>query len=266
MRATGTPVLQVNVEPTREVMEYASVSTTEFLDDAQCQLALATVYELKAFWQSHEAAGGTLPAGVPWNHPFFTLGTPCYIGAKTHNKEDGYFAPAQEKNPVMKKAFSWFYDALREKIELVLGEPATFAEDAAVPGFHIFPTRPGVDYPGSGMHQDIQYKMLPWRSPQAVDFKNPISFTVPLELPEQGGGLNIYNGPLADILLAPEDTRAAIFESARAYVPYRCGTMVLQEGHCFHEVAGRRNDRTAVNRVTLQGHGLKRGNVWELYW
>ena len=51
-----------------------------------------------------------------------------------------------------------------------------------------------------------------------------------------------------------------------AYHPYRIGGLVLHSGHKVHQIAPANDGQRGDERITLQGHGIRCGGVWNLYW
>ena len=50
-----------------------------------------------------------------------------------------------------------------------------------------------------------------------------------------------------------------------AHVPYRVGMAVCHSGHRLHQIASH-DFAPGDERITLQGHGIMRKGVWQLYW
>ena len=246
------------------IVQRAKIESIKFLTADQCRIAQSAIYHLKDLWQPHDHNTARATNAIP--HPFYTLGVPSYLGAANHEKETNYYNKAKTLNPMMMKEFRWLYEDISAALSNVLGKNVCFTQKLALPGFHIFPTRRGVQYPCVGMHLDLQYKLHNWDSSNEIDFKNPISFTVPISLSENGGGLNVCDRPVGQMMFMNDKERQLVFDQETRYIPYHLGELIIHQGLWFHEVAERRNEQSETDRITLQGHGLFGANSWTLYW
>ena len=52
----------------------------------------------------------------------------------------------------------------------------------------------------------------------------------------------------------------------RRFLPYRCGELVIHSGLMFHQIAEWKEIIPDDKRITLQGHGLRHGDGWIIYW
>lgn len=243
-------------------MPKARIERVDFLTVEECKSVESTVCRLKRLWEPRRKteADGFI------RHPFYTLGVASYIDAVTHDKAANYFSKARELNSILRAELPDLYDKLIASLSEYLGQPVSFAPKLALPGFHIFPTEPGVQYPEVELHLDLQYKYIPWERPEEIDFRNPVSFTVPISLPEEGGGLNVCDLPAAGIMLLGDEERESVLNSKVRYIPYALGRMVVQRGLLLHGVAKRHNVSSQTDRITFQGHAVLRGDTWQLYW
>ncbi|MFP3943097.1 MAG: hypothetical protein ACLFWF_04350 [Alphaproteobacteria bacterium] len=243
-------------------MPNARIELLDFLDTEECRAVEQTVLRLRDLWELREKPGSD---GVV-RQSYYTLGVPSYLDAVTHDKEAGYYSKARELNPTLGSEFKGLYDKLKTFLSACLGKPVTFAPGLALPGFHIYPAEPGVQYSAFELHLDLQYKYLHWERPEEIDFANPVSFTVPVTLPDEGGGLNVCELSSPRFMLLNRDRLQSALAEKTRYVPYVRGRMALQWGMLLHGVAKWRNVGSRSPRITLQGHALRRRDSWQVYW
>ena len=65
----------------------------------------------------------------------------------------------------------------------------------------------------------------------------------------------------------PESKRDIIrgmFE--RQYYPYSTGQLIVHSGMYLHQIAAMSEVVPGGERITYQGHALRFGNSWRLYW
>ena len=106
-------------------------------------------------------------------------------------------------NPVLIRSFSWLYELVIEEFSKILGKLEVVRE-LGYPGFHIFGHKPGqrshpacveaFQSPSASLHFDHQYEEhgAYWELFDDVNLKETLSFTLPVELPKNGGGLWIW--------------------------------------------------------------------------
>jgi hypothetical protein len=224
------------------------------LDDRTCAATCDAVLALRARWIRR----------MP-EVEFFTLGAASYL-----DREPDYTARLVALNPVLRAHFASLHAAVTAALAEIVEEPVELASDKALPGFHVWGV-PGIPTePVTSLHFDLQFEHLAW--PDAVDLTRTLSFTLPLRLPRGGGGLSLWDttkdrvdafyceagfrGTLNDLtLLLPEH-----------FEPYRCGELVIHSGLELHRIAPVAAVVPDDLRVTLQGHGLRVGNRWQIYW
>jgi hypothetical protein len=224
------------------------------LDDSACAAACDAVLALRARWIRR----------VP-QVEFFTLGTASYL-----DREPDYTTRLTALNPVLRAHFAPLHAAVTAALAEIVEEPVALAVDKALPGFHVWGV-PGIPTePVASLHFDLQFEQLAW--PDGADLRRTLSFTLPLRLPRGGGGLSLwdttkdrvdafyreagFHGTLNDLtLLLPE-----------RFEPYRCGELVVHSGLELHRIAPVAAVVPDDLRITLQGHGLRVGNRWQIYW
>ena len=214
---------------------------------------------------------------------FYTLGVATYIDGITDIQY--YYDYIKSQNPVFKDYFSWLYDLVIYNLWGEIGE-CQVADFLAYPGFHIFGTKPNeppkmatkmyMEQPSATIHVDLQHEQheFLWNHFKEVDLENTLSFTLPIQVPTNGGGLNTW-----------EEESMKQYEIDNKYtkhmkeldyskwgdygeptvVPYTAGEMFYFIGSLVHQIAPAYNADFNDRRISLQGHGVKCDGVWQLY-
>lgn len=176
---------------------------------------------------------------------FYTIGASAYVDTPAM-----YPVLCQYTNPVLEHLWNNLQYEVMDNI------PARFAPKAArrvnrtaIMGAHIFtPTTNGVRAP---IHTDAPYERINWGG----EITNPFSFTLALEMPAVGGGLDYWpehNTSHVDMLnrlpakALPEPT----------HLRYEAGTMYVHDGLTPHRIANCGDMVAGQHRITLQGHGV----------
>ncbi|MCP5157272.1 MAG: hypothetical protein H6983_24050 [Ectothiorhodospiraceae bacterium] len=197
--------------------------------------------------------------------PFYTLGAASYIDARAGERP--YRALARLHNPWLRQAFGWLYRRVGAVLAARLGAPVQVTEQAAVPGFHVYQACPAFETPVASIHCDRQYALIGWDDGPAPDLAHPLSFTLPVSVPRSGAGLDVWDLPLAAVEgLGHEAFSRLVGERRPARHAYALGELVVHDGHLVHRAAPSTDLQPDDERVTLQGHGLRRGTTWEIYW
>jgi len=228
------------------------IDRIEMLTPEECDNVVQTIHTLEHEWiRRHPTA------------PFFTLGTASYL-----DKDDVYYERAQRYNPLLSEHFGWLHERLLAQLEARLGEPVSFYERFARPGFHVFGgSRMLLETPSASVHCDVQYQRLDWAGLENPDFEHPLSMTLTIKLPASGGGLRVWDIEYQEIVNRPAAELRPIFrERTRHYEPYQAGVMVMHSGHQVHQIAPSDNITKADERLTLQAHGIKCRDGWCIYW
>lgn len=224
------------------------------LDADDCAAAADTVLALRSHWIRRIAGA-----------EFYTLGAASYL-----DEEARYRARAAELNPMLRTHFSAMHAALAGALAEVLAAPIAFAPDKALPGFHVWGV-PGIPTePVASLHFDLQYERLAW--PPEADFAHPISFTLPLRLPRAGGGLSMWDTtkPRVDAFFARGSFSGTLHDLTvlmpERLEPYTRGELIVHSGLELHRIAPIPSVEPDDLRITLQGHGLRVGSCWQIYW
>lgn len=229
------------------------ISEIELLTNAETTEVYQTVHELKQKWiQRHPLL------------PFYTLGLASYIDVP--QDKQGYYQQAKLYNSILRDRLGWLYDRLAEILTEYLQAPITYPENLALPGFHIFLSHPAFTHPVGSIHFDKSY-MFHWQPSPEVDFNNPISFTLTINLPEHGGGLNVWDVQYEEAKqLDNLELEKLANQRHKTFHPYKVGNLVLHSGYAVHQIAPATNLQPKDERITLQGHGIKYQNCWQIHW
>lgn len=186
--------------------------------------------------------------------PFHTLGLAAYLDAVVAAGQGYHRAELRERsNALLARHFRPLLERVAATLRAMLGMPARLAySEAALPGFHIYLPHPALDGPVASVHRDLQYRQaFPAATPGPGDV---LSFTLPLCNPP-GSGLWVWPGA---------DDPGAGAEAAHRFHPYRPGEIVVHDGLAPHQAVlccGHGDPR-----ISLQGHGLRVGGEFLLYW
>jgi hypothetical protein len=235
------------------------------LNTDECSRVHRTIHDLRREW---------IMRGNP-EHPFYTVGAASYIDATSppapSNAPPRYSAVLAETNPMLREHFSWLYARVMYALSVYLQAEVRTADELALPGFHIWCGRE-VPTTSLSIHFDLQYMSIPWPHVARADRGRPLSFTLPIALPREGGGLNSwdlsYEAHMAQVRAA--GTALSMEETTRSrtktFHPYTEGVLTLHSGHTLHQIAAVDRVYPEDERITLQGHGLCCDGVWTIYW
>lgn len=207
-----------------------------------------------------------------WTHrweglPFWTLGAASYLDAA--ERGFAYYAEkARATREVLDREFSSLYASVCGALSDIVEAPAELAENLARPGFHIFDFHPDFMLNKASAHYDLQYELLEWDGYEDVDRDSQISFTLPLALPEAGGGLSLWNLDWLEMReLTEEQRRERIRDNRKPEeLQYHVGAMFVHGGHRLHQMTPMRQGSAGDRRITLQGHAIRSGSRWLVYW
>lgn len=232
-----------------------AVDDIEMLTLEECEQVQAEVLKLRQWW---------IPRNPPL--PFYTLGAASYIDAAARGSAH-YRMLAGSNNPILASTFAWLQQRLCEAMGKALGEPFDFTPGLALPGFHIFLAHPAfAEEDVASAHWDLQFRQIDWLPEDEPDFTAPLSFTLPVSLPQSGAGLNIWEVSHEEAgMLSTQDRERRRQQLHCQYHPYEIGRMVLHSGLYLHQIAPM-GVLPGENRITYQGHALRFAGRWRLYW
>lgn len=221
----------------------------------EAQQITQEVHHSRPYWKQRHATA-----------PFFTLGVASYLDGGA-GKGKAYTEGVAQLNPLLRERFGLLYDRLSDVLTEALKCPVFYDERFSLPGFHIYLGDEVFTRPVAKIHCDLQYRNLDWSGVPGVDFTDPLSFTLPVSLPQSGGGLNYWNLGRTDADTLPREEFAQRFrEQPPEYFPYTEGRLVLHSGQMIHQASLMSDLQPGDERITLQGHGVRVDGRWLLYW
>jgi hypothetical protein len=237
------------------------ITSIPILEPEECVHVRAQVNELRADW---------IQRGTP-EYPFYTIGAASYIdAAPSPGETPRYVERAARYNPLLREHFDWLHTRLLFALSTHLKAVVRTVDDLALPGFHVWE---GENIPRGrdlSIHFDLQYLSIPWADMARSDRTQPISYTLPIRLPREGGGLNSWDLTYEDHMRAVRQRGSTIDQVVKEKSPtfhaYTPGVLALHSGHMLHQIAAVEEIRQDDERITLQGHGLLCDGVWTLYW
>ncbi len=235
----------------RRVSSLSTLGEIDVLSAGECQEVADAVLGDREAWTPRS------PSGL-----FFTLGVNAYMDlAHAADAHASYFGPARGANLLLKQRFAGVHAKLAQALEQELGLPTKYADDLAMPGFHIWVGLGIPRRPGASIHFDLQYQRLLTR-PQYAHASGTVSFTLPVRLPAAGSSLRVWPCTYPD-----DVSRMAAFQQTDPeIVPYHLGRAIVHNGHVLHQIGATPSVQPGDFRITLQGHGLVVDEVLVLYW
>jgi len=248
------------------------IAKIDLITAEECKVLVDKVLTLKEHWISRNNYYGE-DVGVSLAYPdFHTLGAAAYL--------DGPSAHVNNNNELILRHFSDIINMVADVISKELGAPTFLDPDYACPGFHIFRGRDTMLYGtrfGGSIHLDAPHIT----SEFSFDFdkSRPITFTLALSMPKNGGGMNYWleDDHLKDIKRGKTtDQISMLYEYLspqfrnwvdvnKIYEEYKIGTLYIHDGQTLHQVANEVPTFSDDIRVTLQGHGVYRKEGLMLY-
>jgi hypothetical protein len=183
-----------------------------------------------------------------------TIGEPLYIN---RHQLDYYTRCARSDNRRLYRHFTDAYERLAGFFEQRYRAPVVFAEELAIPGFHVFEYPEHGEYGGGCWHFDSLYLQVPYLAVHRDEVSAIVNFTLPVEVPSGGTGMDLCDD-------GPGDDGQG--RGVRISTPYVPGVLVFSEHEHWHRIGAStcRGDRE--RRITLQGHGVCFRGRWLLFW
>ncbi|QLE57058.1 RimK family alpha-L-glutamate ligase [Nostoc sp. TCL26-01] len=248
--------------PSVKQFYHGGILSAEIITTEQCAEVYSTIQDLKEHWLSR----GQEPSA------FFTLGTAAYLDfLNISNFSGDYYPRAKQYNSLLQQHFAWLYELVRNSLEKQLQAPVSYHDDFALPGFHIWQTPAIFTKSTASVHFDLQYQNLNWQNKDTIDFRQTISFTLPIKLPHLGGGLNVWDLTYEELTNSRDPHDLGDIEVMqrlrnKTFHPYTVGNIVLHGGHSLHQIGAIAKVYPDDERITLQGHGVYHNGRWLLYW
>ena len=174
-----------------------------------------------------------------YDFPFYTLGVSAYLDGNTEK----YYSGAKQLNPGMLYWFFKLYQEVSGQLSNYFDEWVLFNPSLALPGFHIFPSNKKLLTVAGNWHLDAPHTTL------GMGDKDTHAFTVAIELPTGGGGMDMKIGG-----------------ESNEYIEYQVGELVLHDGMTPHRIASYREYKPDEYRITLQGHIVRDGKDLIMFW
>lgn len=229
----------------------------DILDAAQAAQAATQLRELEPKW-------------IKRGEGFATLGVAAYLDVICSDEpERTYYNRVAANNAIITQHFDWLLERIRWAIKHRFEMPTELAQDVALPGFHIF-YGPGITlHDKDSQHFDLQCRSMRW--PFVPDETQLLSFTLPIELPAGGGGLDYWTFTEADFIrLEHLGRKPSMAQIARTKPvirhPYYVGRLAIQIEPVIHRISAIRSTEAGDHRFTLQGHAVGRNGTLVLYW
>ena len=236
-----------------QVAGVPGVAELDVLDAAESAEVAADVRRLEAAWHKRSP-----------RFDFYTLGGNAYMDlAGAADPQVSYYRPLREANAFLDEHFEWLYERLASRLGEALGLEATLpGRSGAARNFSIWLGESIPHSARASAHFDLQYLDVLERRPYAA-CSGTVSLTLPVQLPANGSGLNVWPECTYP---APAAAVQAVLRSAPTVIDYRAGTAVVHTGHVLHQIGVTDSPGGDDVRMTLQGHGLVRGDELLLYW
>jgi hypothetical protein len=230
------------------------------LDRDECNSIVRVIFDLHNYWIKRTMSDFSIPLS------FWTLGYATYLdGPEGHKKSK------QEMNAFLLKHFGTLYDKVIHHLQGSLNCPVKTCLDYNLPGFHIYQGNPALPlglFCGGTIHYDTPHQRADF--PFAVSDAEVFSFTLPVSLPRNGGGLNFWPKVPAYVEagnwfhLTSKETQKWLIDNLH-HLDYAVGSMVVHECNILHQMSNNVKTDETDWRITMQGHGVFREDHWMIY-
>lgn len=232
----------------------ALITNHPLLEDRDCIELRSRIWSLRDHW---------IARGQHEPRDFFTLGVAAYLDVlDSSDAEESYYARLHSSNRLLVAHFADLLERVRRFFTAFFATEVALADELAIPGFHIFLGQAIQRASTAPAHFDMQYEALRFGRP--MDDELPFSFTLPIALPPAGGGLTTW--PVFDEEWRRAGSAVVDARDGSLTYAYSPGTLLLQYGHVLHRIAPSGALSLDDERITLQGHGIRSGGRWQLYW
>ena len=207
---------------------------------------------------------------LPRGEGFYTIGVASYLDVmNSDDPEIAYYGRLTASNALIDEHFTDLLETVRRTLAGFLGAPTRFEDAVARPGFHIFEEVGICTSEQPSQHFDLQHRFMRW--PFAFASEDVISFTLPLQLPALGGGLDVWAIQEDDLQRLARMGRDPCMAKLGRLKPfsrhrYSPGLMAVQLKPIMHRISPIATFAPGDRRITLQGHGVRDADGWVLYW
>ena len=205
----------------------------------------------------------------------YTLGSASYLDASKYSRDilslskEDIVKKLTKYNPILKETFSELLESIRCFFEREFGLECSYSSSLAYPGFHIFESsNENSNQYNHEPHFDGQYETLM----KIMDIKDIspeklLSFTLPIALPPEGGGLRMWNWNYNDNNgKTSKEIINGIKKSKIVNIKYNEGEIIWHNGLNLHQIKAWPISKQSTPRITMQGHGCLINNKMYLYW
>jgi hypothetical protein len=127
---------------------------------------------------------------------------------------------------------------------------------------HIYLSHRRFAEPFTAFHFDNHGKTMGWKHGD-----RSISYTLALQLPKSGGGLNMKELTRYDVFgLSPAQFKQKLESKPTLHFPYLRGGLVIHSGLHYQSMATSLEWDRDDARITLQGQGVYSRGRWRLFW
>ena len=214
--------------------EKEHIHSEKLLTIAECKQVADKVKSLDKFWINR---GG-----------FYTLGAATY-----QDNPLAYPAIANAFNPIINQHFVRLLSHVSCVISKLKNAELTTLPNLALPSFHVFDQEAN-DAEGQ-IHVDEPYERI--ALPEG--WHDPFSFTMAVELPAGGGGMNYWKDERVSDKYMAQYLQGRYRSSSipkPEYLPYELGVLYVHSGLFPHQIANPCTIGKDEHRITLQGHGV----------
>lgn len=205
----------------------------------------------------------------------YTLGSASYLDASKYSKEESDLSKEDivkrltEYNPILKASFSELLETIRYFFEKKIGIECRYSSILAYPGFHIFKSSSeNSNQYNHEPHFDGQYEtLMKIMNIKNVSAEDLLSFTLPIALPLEGGGLRMWDWNYTNNKgKTSEEIINGIKKSKIVNIEYNEGEIIWHNGLYLHQIKAWSSSENSTPRITMQGHGCLINNKMYLYW
>lgn len=202
----------------------------------------------------------------------YFLGTSAYATANPRigGSLENYRRSILATNPLLGGGFEPLYQQVEADLSRILGGRFQRNEELGYPGFISWVLQGATPPEPCAIHCDLHYRLLPWESLTGrAEPDELIGFTLPLQLPGEGGGLRTwqsYDEAAARARFFGGDLLSSIHDRACECFEYGVGLLTIQHGLVIHQPYLRGPIHKGEIRMTMQGFGARFGTTWLLYW